>query len=263
MNASYPDLRIAREHITVITIMREAKRNALTSSVIAQIGEAVHELDADLDVHAVILTGAGKQAFAAGADIEELAAAESVEQATAISAVGQSVFASLERSAVPIIAALNGAAFGGGLELALACDLRVAISSAILGFPEVGLGLLPGFGGTQRLRELIGPSRALQMILTAEKLSAREAEDLGLVDLLAEDVAEDCNDAVSAARALATAITAFPRGAIAAAKAAIHTGVSEGRAAGFARERTLFAKAVVSQEGRDGVAAFLRRRRSS
>jgi enoyl-CoA hydratase len=263
MNVSYPDLRIARGRITVITIMREAKRNALTSGIIAQIGEATRELEADLDVRAVILTGAGKQAFAAGADISELAAAESVEQATAISAVGQSVFASLERAAVPIIAALNGATFGGGLELALACDLRVAIGSAILGFPEVGLGLLPGFGGTQRLRELIGPSRALQMILTAKKLSAREAKDLGLVDLLAEDVAEDGDDAVGAARALATVITAFPRGAIAAAKAAIRAGVSEGRTAGFARESALFAEAVVSQEGRDGVAAFLRRRRSS
>lgn len=257
MESSYPDLRIDRERITVITIMREARRNALTSGVIAQIGEAARELDTDLEVRALILTGAGKQAFAAGADIGELAAAKTVEQATAISAVGQSIFASLGQTALPIIAALNGAALGGGLELAMACDLRVAIGGALLGFPEVRLGLLPGFGGTQRLRELIGPSRALRMILTAEAVSAREAERLGLVDLVAEE------DAIGAARALAEAITAHPRFALASAKAAIRVGVSEGSAAGFERERALFAQAVVSQEGRDGLAAFLERRRSS
>jgi len=258
MESSYPDLRIDRERITVITIMREARRNALTSGLITQIGEAVRELEADPKVRALILTGAGKQAFAAGADIGELAAAKTVEQATAISAVGQGVFASLERSALPIIAALNGAALGGGLELALACDLRVAVGGTVLGLPEVGLGLLPGFGGTQRLRELIGPSRALRMILTGEAVSAREAERLGLVDVVAED-----DDAGGAARALAEAITTHPRCALASAKAAIRVGVSEGSAAGFERERALFAQAVVGQEGCDGLAAFLERRRSS
>ena len=256
--AAYQDLEITHGRIAVITIAREEKLNALSGDVLAQIGAAVSELENDDDVRVIILTGAGTRAFAAGADIAELSSITDVEHGIALSAHGQTIFSQFGECKLPLIAALNGAALGGGLELAMACDLRVAVPRAKLGLPEATLGLLPGFGGTQCLAHLVGPSRAMRMIFTAKPVTAEEAYAIGLVDVIAES-----GDALAAAVELAESIAAHPRNAIAAAKSALRTGLDLGMEAGLDRERELFGRALVSQEGRKGLASFLEGRGKS
>ena len=257
-SSTYRDLIVLHDRIAVITINREEKLNALSGEVISQIDAVVRELAHNGSVRVIIITGTGKRAFAAGADIAELASITDVEHATALSAHGQTVFSGFAECCVPLIAAINGAALGGGLELALACDLRVAVPGAKLGLPEASLGLLPGFGGTQRLAELIGPSRAMRMLFTAQPITAQEALAVGLIDAIAED-----GDALGSSVKLAETIAVHPRNAVAASKEALRTGLDVGIEAGLDRERELFGRALVGQEGRSGLAAFLARRSAS
>jgi enoyl-CoA hydratase len=169
------------EGIQTITINRPDKLNALNHLTIQEIGQAVAAGNRNPDVFGMILTGSGEKAFVAGADISEFASFSSIE-GERLSREGGEVFTSIEQSAKPVIAAVNGFALGGGCELAMACHLRIASENARFGQPEVNLGLIPGYAGTQRLVQLIGKSKALELLMTADMIGAEEAHRLGLVN---------------------------------------------------------------------------------
>jgi enoyl-CoA hydratase len=170
-----------RDGLALITVNRPDKLNALTDTVITELGAAIDRVAGDASVHAVILTGSGAKAFVAGADISELATANSVT-AQALSAKGSGVFRQIERSPKPVLAAVNGFALGGGCELAMACHFRLAAEHAKFGQPEVKLGITPGYGGTVRLARLVGRGRALELLLTGAMIDAAEAFRIGLVN---------------------------------------------------------------------------------
>ena len=239
----------------LVTINRPDKLNALNSAVLADLESLVRELSADATVRAVILTGAGEKAFVAGADIKELGAlspAEAVDRAR----LGQRVFGAIEASPKPFIAAINGFALGGGLELALACDIRVASETAKMGLPEVSLGLIPGYGGTQRLPRVIARGKALEMIMTGDPVDAKEAHRIGLVDRVAAPAA-----LLDEARAVAASIAKRGPVAVSLAKRAVHTGVEQPMKDGLETEATLFGKVYESADSKEGTSAFLEKRK--
>lgn len=171
-----------RDNILYVTVNRPEKMNALNRQTLAELADVVAFAAATPEVSGVILTGAGEKAFVAGADIAEFAGLDSATGA-ALARFGQTqVFNAIENSAKPFIAAINGFALGGGLELAMACHIRIASSNARLGLPEVTLGLIPGYGGTQRLTQLVGKGRAFELIATADMISAEHAASIGLVN---------------------------------------------------------------------------------
>ncbi len=176
------------EGILTITINRPEKLNALNQATIKEIGEAMEEVRDNTDIQSVIMTGAGEKAFVAGADISEIASLDEV-YGRKFSEAGQEVFAMIENCDKPVIAAISGFALGGGLELAMSCHMRIATENAKFGLPELTLGLIPGFGGTQRLPLLIGRGKALEMILTGDMITAERAQSLGLVNHVAVDKA--------------------------------------------------------------------------
>jgi enoyl-CoA hydratase len=165
----------------VVTVNRPEKLNALNAALLGELDDAFRRVESDAGLRGLIVTGAGEKAFIAGADVGELPAGDAVA-AREMSLRGQAVFRRLERMGKPSIAAINGYALGGGLELALCCSMRVASENAKLGFPEIGLGIMPGYGGTGRLPRLVGRGRALEMLLTGEPIGAAEAERIGLVN---------------------------------------------------------------------------------
>src|SRR3712207_2458626 len=174
-------VRVEREDgVSVLTIDRQEKLNALDPQVTEEIGQALLELEAE-GPRAIIVTGAGERSFVAGADISAMSAMDPME-AKRFSEIAHAAMALLDRSPVPTIAAVNGYALGGGCEVAIACDIRVAAENATFGFPEVSLGILPGMGGTQRLPRLVGPALAKELILTARRIGAQEAREIGLVN---------------------------------------------------------------------------------
>jgi enoyl-CoA hydratase len=251
---TYETLRLSIDDgVATVTIHRPEKRNALNAQVRRELVDALDALAADPDVRVVILTGAGDRAFVAGADIGEFAERSPLEQRAAME--GRRVFEVLADHPKPTIAALNGYALGGGCELALACDLRIAARSARLGQPEVALGLLPGGGGTQRLPRLVGLGRAMRMILTGDLVDAEEAARIGLVDEVVDD------DALTErARAVATRIAAHSPVAIKLIKQAVRAAAELPLSAGLALERELFITAFASEDRAEGVAAFLEKR---
>ena len=172
----------AASGILTITLNRPSKLNALNAATIEEIGAAMQLALDDTAVRGIILTGSGEKAFVAGADIAELAAVENESLARRASEAGQEVFCAIEESPKPVIAAVNGFALGGGCELAMACHMRIAADTARFGQPEVNLGLIPGYGGTQRLTQLVGKGKALELMLTADMVKADEALRLGLAN---------------------------------------------------------------------------------
>ena len=174
-----------KESIFIITINRPDKLNALNKNTIREIGEAVKAAENDADVRVILLTGSGTKAFVAGADISEFNNFSESEGA-GLAQHGHDVFNAIERCSKPVIAAVNGFALGGGCELAMSCHLRVAASNAKFGQPEVKLGLIPGYGGTQRLPLLIGKTKAIELLMTADMINADEALQLGLVNYVTE-----------------------------------------------------------------------------
>src|SRR4051812_14633297 len=188
--------------VAILTINRPAVLNALNTATLAELRQAFDGLERDAEVRAIVLTGAGTKAFVAGADINELAV-QSPTSGREHAAAGQQVLDAIERTAKPVIAAINGYALGGGCELAMACTLRIAADTARLGQPEINLGLIPGYAGTQRLARLVGRGRALELLLTGDPVSAQEAHRLGLVNRVVPAA-----DLLKEATALATAIAA-------------------------------------------------------
>ncbi len=249
----FKNLSLELGEICVLRINRPKAMNALNADTMREIGDA---LDAVLDTEeaqALVITGAGERAFVAGADIGEFSNLEDVFGGRELALNGQDVMNTVAAMPIPVIAAVNGFALGGGLELALACDLRVASRTAKFGLPEVGLGLIPGFGGTQRLPRLIGEGRALDLILTGRHVDADEALALGLVNRVAEDALEE-------ARALAGLILKNGPVALGLAKEAVRRGLDVTLAEGLEIEADLFGMVSTTKDMREGTSAFLEKR---
>lgn len=247
-------LRQQKGPVLVATLNRPAKSNALNQALIDGLDElaaAIEAQSASGQIKALVITGAGERAFSAGADISELADLDG-PRARAQMVRGQGVFARLEALPVVVIAAINGVALGGGLELAMAADLRIAVPTARLGQPEITLGNLPGWGGTQRLPELVGRGRATELILTGEIITASRAYEMGLVNR----VADDC---VTLAVETATRIADSNPAAVAGAKRAIRVGLREGIPAGMTTEADAVAACCETAEQKAAVRAFLSR----
>ena len=244
-----------QDRVAVVTINRPAQLNALNAAVLQELHEEVVRLDAHSGVRAVVLTGSGEKSFVAGADIAEFASF-SPEEGEALATHGQAlVFDRIEQSSKPFIAAINGFALGGGLELAMACHIRLASSTAKMGLPEVGLGVIPGYGGTQRLPRLVGNGRALQMIATAKMIDALTAERWGLVNSVHEG-----SDLLPQAVALGQQIAQQSGNALSEALAAVRDGW-ENPSAGFAEEKKRFGAFFQTPEFIEGTTAFLEKRK--
>ncbi|MEO8189524.1 MAG: enoyl-CoA hydratase-related protein [Acidobacteriota bacterium] len=245
------------EGIRTLTVQRPEKLNALNGQVLEALDAAVADAARDSTLRCVIVTGAGEKAFIAGADIGELAKLTPIE-GREHARHGQAVLDRIENLPVPTIAAINGFAYGGGLELAMACTLRVASENARMGLPETSLGILPGYGGTQRLARIVGRARAYELVLTASKgLTAAEAERIGLVNRVVP-----AGQALSGAREMARAIAANGPAAVRYALDAIRSGMEMPAAEGRLLEATLFGLCAATSDMKEGMTAFLEKRRA-
>jgi enoyl-CoA hydratase len=243
------------EGFRVLTVDRPEKLNALNSDVLGQLAEAVDAAASDPALRCLVLTGAGEKAFIAGADIGELAKLTPVE-GREHSRRGQALLDRIESLPVPTIAAINGYAYGGGLELAMACTIRVASENARMGLPETSLGILPGYGGTQRLARHVGRARAFELVLTSEKgLTAAEAERIGLVNRVVP-----AGQALPAAIEIARKIRANGPTACRYALEAIRRGLDMPLAEGQVFEATLFGLCAATEDMKEGMTAFLEKR---
>lgn len=243
-----------RDGIATITINRPAVRNALNAQTVRELGEAFAQAGKDAAVRVVILTGSGEKAFVAGADINELAVQSPVSgKEYALS--GQAVFDSIENLGKPVIAAVNGFALGGGCELAMACTFRIASENAVMGQPEVKLGIIPGYGGSQRLPRLVGKGRALQILLTAEMVSAADAFRIGLVNQVVPQA-----ELLGAAEGMARKIIANAPLAVKFVLEAVNKGLEMTQDEGQFLEATLFGLCCATEDMKEGTKAFLEKR---
>ncbi len=242
--------------VATVTLDRPAALNAFDDEQLERLLAALRGLRAEADVRCVVLTGAGK-AFAAGADIKRMAEL-SPQAGLAFGRLGQAVTAAVEGLPQPTLAAVNGYAFGGGCELALACDLRLASTAAVFAQPEVSLGIPPGWGATQRLPRLVGPGLAAELIFTGRRVGAEEALRIGLVNAV-----HPPDRLLSEAKALAETIAANSPSALRAAKAALALAFAGDPAAGLAAELDLFGRAFGTADQREGMRAFVEKRPAS
>lgn len=243
------------DRIATITVNRPDKLNALNDAVMAELAAAAATAKADPAVGVVIVTGAGEKAFVAGADIGELAK-QTVLGGKAKSIRGQTVLDAIERLGKPVLAAVNGYAFGGGLELALACHMRWFSTTAKVGLPEVGLAIMPGYGGTQRLPRIVGRGRALELILTANPIDAATAERWGLANGVAEPA-----DLMTKVRAVAGVLLTRGPVALSMALEAVLRGTETSQEEGQRIECDLFGLVSASADMREGLNAFLEKRK--
>lgn len=242
-----------REEFAILTLDRQEALNALSFAIIEEISRAIDEA-AKMSVRALIVTGAGEKAFCAGADIKELRGRDLMAQKRGAEN-GQAVFAKLDTFPVPSVAAINGYAFGGGLELAMACTFRVASPNAKMGLPEIKLGLIPGYGGTQRLPRLVGEARALEMIMTGRTVSADEAERIGLVNRVVE------GDTLEGAIAFARTFTCFSLPVLGFARDAVRRALDLPIHEGLKVEADLSTIAFRTADAEEGMAAFAEKRK--
>ena len=245
---------VVEDRVAVITIDHPPV-NALNQQTLKELDRILDVLATEATVKVVIVTGAGSLAFVAGADIKAIAQIASVQAAIELAKLGQAVFLKVQRLGKPVIAAINGVCLGGGLELAMATHLRVSGDRVRFGQPEVNLGIIPGWGGTQRLARLIGKTKAVEWILTGDVFSAQEAYRLGLVNQL---VPQD--QVMKAAKDLARKIASKGGIAITQALRAIEEGTDLPLPEGLAKEADAFGKVAASDDSREGVAAFLEKR---
>jgi enoyl-CoA hydratase len=247
---------LGEDGIALLAIHRPEKLNALDATVMAELDDAFVRVRSDAAIKGLILTGGGGKAFVAGGDIREIARLTPVK-AREFSLGGQRVFRRLERMGKPSVAAINGYALGGGLELALCCTFRVASANAKLGLPEVKLGLMPGFGGTQRLPRLVGRGRALEMMLSGEPVGAEEALRIGLVNQVVPPA-----ELLDFSRSLLRKILENAPIAAALIIESVEVGLSGGIEEGLKFEAAAFALAASTEDRNEGTAAFLEKRKA-
>jgi enoyl-CoA hydratase len=240
------------DELALITLDRPEALNALSFGQLHDLNRMLDSI-AESDARALLVTGAGDRAFSAGADIKELMGRSLVEQRSG-AMLGQSVLAKLDQLPLPSIALINGYAFGGGLELALACTFRLAAPSARLGFPEIKLGLIPGYGGTQRLPRLVGEARATELILTGRTVAAEEAERIGLVNHIVD------GDLIEAGQAFAREMTAFSLPVLCLARDAIRRAHDLPLHDGLKIEADLSTLAFQTEDAVEGMTAFIEKR---
>jgi enoyl-CoA hydratase len=251
---SFETIRVERDGpLAVITIARPDKLNALNSTARREIMTAVDELAADESIRVAILTGAGEKAFVAGADVSEFAARSPAEQREVYN--HRRVYDAVAEFPKPILCAIHGYCLGGGSELALACDLRIADRTARFGQAEIRLGLIPGAGGTQRLARLVGPGQAVRIALTGDLIDAEEAHRIGLVEFLVEE-----GQHLEKAREIAGRMARWSPVALRLAKRSIRAAMETTLSAGLELERELFLAAFSSADGQEGVRAFVEKR---
>lgn len=241
-----------REEFAVITLNRPEALNALSFEIVREIGQAIDEAAAS-DARAILITGAGEKAFCAGADISELIGRPLTDVREGARR-GQTIFAKLDEIPIPSIAVINGFALGGGLELALACTFRVAAPKARMGLPEVKLGLVPGYGGTQRLPRHIGEARAMELILTGRFADAAEAERIGLVSQVIE------GDLMAGAMAFARTFTGYSLATLKLAREATRRALDVNLDEGLKIEADLNSLSFFLEDAKEGAAAFLEKR---
>ncbi|MFH0990489.1 MAG: enoyl-CoA hydratase-related protein [bacterium] len=244
-----------RDRLAIVTINRPDKLNALNFQAKVELKHLFDQLKIDPDVDVVILTGAGEKAFVAGTDIKELTELNA-KTGTSFSHTGQAVFQLIEELGKPVIAAVNGFALGGGAELALACHIRIASENAKFGQPEVNLGIIPGYGGTQRLPRLVGRGKALEMILTGDPIDAQEALRIGLVNKVVP-LTELMDTAITMGKKISAKGQMAIRLALQCIKAAEEMSLSEG----LALESKLFGECCGSEDFKEGTTAFLEKRK--
>ena len=238
----------------VITISREKALNALNSQVLEELDATLDAVNLD-EVRCLILTGAGQKSFVAGADIGEMSTLTKAE-GEAFGKKGNDVFRKLETFPIPVIAAVNGFALGGGCEISMSCDIRICSDNAVFGQPEVGLGITPGFGGTQRLARLVGPGMAKQMIYTARNIKADEAYRIGLVNAVYPQ-----EELMAAAEKMAAGIAKHAPIAVRNCKKAINEGLDADMDEAIVIEEKLFGDCFESYDQKEGMAAFLEKRK--
>jgi enoyl-CoA hydratase len=258
MSEHNSSIQITREDdgLALVEVNRPDKLNALNAATIRRLDEVLRDVRADDAVRAIILTGAGEKAFVAGADIAELATMGPID-GVQVSRDGQETFRMLERMPKPVIAAVNGFALGGGLELALACHIRIASTRAKFGLPEVKLGIIPGYGGTVRLPRLVGRGRALELMLTGDMIDAAEALRIGLVNRV-----EEPDAVLGAARDMARKMMANGPIALAMALEAVDRGMSTTIDDAQILESRLFGLLASTEDMREGMQAFLEKRKA-
>lgn len=244
---------VKEERLAIVTI-NHPPVNALNSQVMELLEQSFDELVADESIGAVIITGAGEKAFVAGADINEFTSLSSTN-GEQLSRRGQLIFQKIEDFPAPVIAAVNGFALGGGLELTLCCDIRVMAENARVGLPEVTLGIFPGYGGTQRLPRTVAPGKAKELIYTGDMIDAAEAYRIGLADRLVPP-----GEALPEARKIAKKILERGPIAIRLAKQAVNRGLSQPVSEGFKTEALLFGLLCDTEDQKEGAAAFLEKR---
>jgi len=244
----------SEDGICLLTLNRPQKLNALNADTVLELDDAFGLVEKTPEYKALIVTGAGEKAFVAGADINELAAQEPV-QAQQLSSRGQRIFRRLETMGKPSIAAVNGFALGGGLELAMSCTLRIASPNARLGQPEVKLGIIAGYGGTQRLPRLVGRGRALELLLTGDPIDAAEAHRIGLVNHIVEQA-----ELVPFARTLLKKMLANAPVALALTMQAVDAGLNMSLEDGLRFEAAAFGVSAATEDRREGTKAFLEKR---
>ncbi|HUR69638.1 MAG TPA: enoyl-CoA hydratase-related protein [Candidatus Thermoplasmatota archaeon] len=255
---TYVNLRVERDGpIAILTVDRPKALNAMDQATLAELSDAARALDADAGVAIVIVTGAGEKAFVAGADITQMAHF-GPREAEDHARKGQAAMSAFERMRKPVIAAVNGYALGGGLELALACDIRIASENAQMGLPEVSLGVIPGFGGTQRLARVVGEGRAKELVLTGRRVKADEALAMGLVNKVVPQA-----QLLETAKQMARDILANGPVAVRLAKQVIHEGLSVPLDAGLLLEEKAFGLVFATHDQKEGMKAFTEKRKPS
>lgn len=253
---AYRDIILtAEEGLATITFNRPKSRNALSIDLLHEFDRALEEVSKDDLIRVLLLTGAGEKAFVAGADITELATFDAL-QAKGFSQTGHDIIGRLQLLPIPVIAVVNGYALGGGSEIALACDVIYASENAMFGLPEITLGLIPGFGGTQRLPRLIGKNRAKEMIFTGQMITATEAEQIGLVNKVCASEAL-MEEALKTARVMAS----MGKVSLRAAKQAVNIGAETDLITGCNVEIDAFALCMTSEDAAEGTRAFLEKRK--
>lgn len=248
---------VVEDAIAILTINQPKSLNALTTEVLSEIGQAIEEVENNLDIRALIITGAGEKSFVAGANIVEMKDKNALE-AEIFGRLGNDVFYKLSTLRQPTIAAVNGFALGGGCELAMSCDIRLASENALFGQPEVGLGITPGFGGTQRLSRLVGPGIAKELIYSARNVKAPEAKEIGLVNRVVP-----LEELMPEAKKLAGKIAKQAPLAVEKAKEMINKGLDLPLAAGIDVEVTGFGLLFSTEDQKAGMTAFVNKEKAT